>query len=139
MISITRDIAVGEEEVRFKFVRASGPGGQNVNKVSSAAQLRFDVAGSPSLGDDVKARLIRLAGARMTARGVLVIEASQHRTQKANRDDALARLVRLIRQAARKPKKRRPTRPTPASKARRLDAKRRRSQAKRRRGPIEQQ
>ena len=139
MIRITRDIALGEEEVRFKFVRASGPGGQNVNKVSSAAQLRFDVAGSPSLDDDVKARLTRLAGARMTTRGVLVIEAGRHRTQKANRADALGRLVGLIRRAARRPKQRRPTRPTPASMARRLDAKRLRSRAKRLRGHIEQQ
>ena len=139
MIRINKNISLGEDEVRFKFVRASGPGGQNVNKVSTAVQLRFNAAGSASLPEEVRERLIRLAGARMTARGVLVIEAGRHRTQKANRDDAMGRLVRLIRQAARRPKTRRPTRPTAASKARRLDAKRIRSQAKRLRGRVGEQ
>ena len=134
MIRINRSISIDEDEVRFGFVRASGPGGQKVNKVSTAVRLRFDVAASPSLPGAVKRRLRRLAGARMTARGVLVIRAGRHRTQKANRADAMDRLAELIRQAARPPARRIPTRPTPASRDRRLDAKKRRGRLKRLRG-----
>ncbi len=136
MIHITANISLDEDEIQLEFVRASGPGGQNVNKVSSAAQLRFDVAGSTSLPEPVKARLARLAGRRMTDEGILIIDARRHRTQKANRADALDRLVTLIRRAAEPPKKRIPTRPTAASRTRRLDAKKRRGRRKRLRGDL---
>jgi ribosome-associated protein len=131
MIPVTPSIAIDESELQESFIRGSGPGGQNVNKVATAVQLRFDVRGSPSLPDDVRARLERLAGRRLTAEGVLVITAQRHRTQERNREDALQRLVALIREATECPKPRRPTRPTLASKRRRLDAKARRSQVKR--------
>ena len=121
-------------EIRFTFVRASGPGGQNVNKVSSAAQLRFDVRGSPSLSGPVKARLQRLAGARLTRDGVIVIQADRFRTRERNRQDALGRLAALIRQAQIEPKKRLPTRPSRAAKKRRLDAKKQRGEKKALRG-----
>ena len=136
MIYITRNIALDESEIQIEFTRASGPGGQNVNKVATAARLRFDVRHSPSLPDDVRQRLIRLAGQRVTADGVLVIEARRFRTQERNRQDALDRLVALIRQAAAKPKRRRKTQPTLASRQRRLEGKRRRSQIKRLRRPT---
>ena len=139
MIPITDRISLDDDELQFEFVRASGPGGQNVNKVATAAQLRFDVTGSPSLPATVKTRLRRLAGRRMTGEGVLVIDARRHRTQKANREDAVDRLVDLIRRAARRPKKRVPTRPTAASRKRRLDAKKRRGQSKRLRGRVDGQ
>ena len=117
---------------------SGGPGGQNVNKVATAVQLRFDVANSPSLPDDVRMRLTQLAGKRMTEDGILVIEAKQFRTQEKNRQEALNRLVKLIRQAVPKPKVRRKTKPSAASKKRRLSAKRRRSEMKRlRRPPLE--
>ena len=133
MIRITRSISIGEGELEERFIRASGPGGQNVNKLATAVQLRFDVRGSPSLPnlpDDVRARLERLAGRRLTREGVLVITAQRHRTQERNRQDALDRLVELIRQAAVPPIPRRPTRPTAGSRERRLESKKRRSSIK---------
>ena len=136
MIRVTRTIAIDEGEIREEFIRASGPGGQNVNKVATAVQLRFDAAGSASLPDDVRNRLVRLAGRRMTADGVLIIEARRFRTQQRNRQDARDRLVELIRKAARKPKPRRKTKPTLASKKRRLETKHRKGDTKRMRRPV---
>jgi ribosome-associated protein len=130
VIPITHRIAIDDSEIDERFVRASGPGGQNVNKLSTAVQLRFDVKNSPSLPDDVKERLIRLAGRRMTGYGVLVITAQRFRTQERNREDGMERLVELIRQAVPPPVPRRPTKPTKASKTRRLDAKKQRSNIK---------
>ena len=127
MIHVTGRIALDEREIEESFVRASGPGGQNVNKLSTAVQLRFDVRHSPSLPPDVRERLERMAGSRLTNDGVLVIIAQRHRTQARNRDDALDRLVEMIRQAAVAPVKRRPTRPTKASRERRIEGKKRRS------------
>ena len=138
MIPITDDIALEDGELEFSFIRASGPGGQNVNKVSSAVQMRFDARGSPSLSNDVSTRLQKLAGARLTLDGVIVITANRHRTQERNRADAIARLADLIAKAAVAPVKRRPTKPTKAAKARRLDAKSRRAGVKSLRGrPID--
>jgi ribosome-associated protein len=134
MIRITDDIAIDEREVSESFVRASGPGGQNVNKVATAVQLRFDVRNSPSLPQPVRTRLERLAGARLTKDGVVVIFADRYRTQERNRADALQRLIALIRRAAFTPKPRRPTRPTAASKERRLQGKAERSGVKKLRG-----
>jgi ribosome-associated protein len=131
MIRVTAHIAIDEREIEESFVRASGPGGQNVNKLSTAVQLRFDVRRSPSLSGDVRTRLERLAGGRLTREGTLVITAQRHRTQARNRADALDRLVELIRQAAVAPLKRRPTRPTRASRERRIDGKKRRGGIKR--------
>jgi ribosome-associated protein len=133
MIPVTAKIALDEREIEEQFVRASGPGGQNVNKLSTAVQLRFDVRHSPSLPPDVRARLERLAGARLTRDGVLVIIAQRHRTQVRNREDALERLIELIRQAAVAPVKRRPTKPTKASRERRIESKKRRSGIKQQR------
>jgi ribosome-associated protein len=127
MIRITPTIAIDERELEESFIRSSGPGGQNVNKLATAVQLRFDVRRSPSLPDDVRARLERLAGKRLTREGVLVITAQRHRTQERNRQDALDRLVDLVRQAAVRPVRRRPTRPTAASRERRIESKKRRS------------
>jgi ribosome-associated protein len=134
MIRITDHIALDESELIESFIRASGPGGQNVNKLSTAVQLRFDVRRSPSLTDEVRARLERLAGKRLTREGVLVITAQRHRTQERNRADALERLTELIRQAAVRPVPRRPTRPTKASRRRRVDDKKRRGSIKALRG-----
>lgn len=126
MIPVTANIFIDEREIEESFVRASGPGGQNVNKLATAVQLRFDVRHSPSLPGDVRARLERLAGSRLTRDGVLVIAAQRHRTQARNRADALDRLIDLIRRAAIAPVKRRPTRPTRASRERRIEGKKRR-------------
>lgn len=136
MIRITPNLAIEESEIEERFIRASGPGGQNVNKLASAVQLRFDAAHSPSLPDEVRARLIRLAGRRVNAAGVLVIEARRYRTQARNRADALDRLTKLIRRASMKPRPRRATKPTAASKERRLEAKRQRARIKRARAPV---
>jgi len=126
MIRITNHIAIDDSEVSESFIRASGPGGQNVNKLSTAVQLRFDVRHSPSLPHEVRARLEQIAGRRLTRDGVLVITAQRYRTQERNRDDALTRLIALIQAAAVRPTPRRPTRPTLASKVRRLEGKKRR-------------
>jgi len=126
MIRINARIAIEDREVDESFVRASGPGGQNVNKLSTAVQLRFDVRRSPSLPDDVRRRLERLAGSRLTRDGVLVIIAQRHRTQARNRQDGLDRLIDLIRRAAIAPTPRRPTKPTRASRERRIESKKRR-------------
>lgn len=130
MIQITPYLFLRDDEIHEEFVRSSGAGGQNVNKVSSAVQLRFDIAGSPSLPDDVKERLIRLAGARVTNEGVLVLKAQTARTQERNRQEALSRLVELIGRAAVRPLVRRPTKPSRASQARRLEEKRAQSARK---------
>lgn len=137
-LAVTDDIGVDDEELSESFVLASGPGGQNVNKVSSAVQLRFDVARSPSLPGDVRQRLMALAGRRLTKDGVLIILARNHRTQERNRAEARERLFDLIRRAATPPKPRRPTKPSFASKRRRLDAKTARAKLKRNRSKVHQ-
>jgi ribosome-associated protein len=134
LIRITPHLAIGADEIEESFVRASGPGGQNVNKVSTAVRLRFDVRHSPSLPDHVRAKLEILAGSRLTSDGVLVIQAQQFRSQERNRQDALDRLAALIRAAAQRETPRRATRPTLGSKRRRLDAKSQRGALKRLRG-----
>jgi ribosome-associated protein len=137
MIEVTPRIFIDESELEERFFRAGGPGGQNVNKVSTAVQLRFDARNSPSLPEHVKEKLERLAGSRLTNEGVIVITAARFRTQERNREDAIARLVELIAKAAEVQAPRRPTKPTRASKERRLKAKKGRAEVKRMRsGPI---
>lgn len=131
MIRITRTISIDENEIQEQFIRASGPGGQNVNKVNTCVQLRFNAAHCPTLPEDVLLRLRKLAGRRMTDDGILIIEASRFRTQGRNREDALVRLIELIKSATEKPKPRVETRPTLASKKRRLEGKQQRGEVKR--------
>lgn len=130
MIHITPSIALDENEIHEEFIRASGPGGQNVNKVATAVQLRFNARRSPSLPADVRDRLLRIAGRRVNAAGEVVLQASRFRTQDANRADAVERLVALIRQAAAKPKQRRATKPTRSAKEHRLEGKKKRGRIK---------
>ena len=136
MLQVTDTIAIDESELDERFVRASGPGGQNVNKVATAVQLRFDVSRSSALTPDVRERLQQLAGSRITAEGVLVIDARRHRTQAQNREDARERLVELIRRAAVPPRRRRKTKPTAHSIERRVESKRQRAEKKKGRGRV---
>ncbi|OIO91128.1 MAG: aminoacyl-tRNA hydrolase [Anaerolineae bacterium CG2_30_58_95] len=133
MIAITPSLALDESEIQFEFVRAAGPGGQNVNKVSTAVQLRFDVHGSPSLPAEVKARLVKLAGRRVSEDGILVITARRYRSQEQNRADAVQRLVKMIQKAATRPRVRKATRVSQSAKAGRVDEKKHRGEIKRRR------
>ena len=137
MIWIAPGIEIADHEIAVSFIRSSGPGGQNVNKVATAVQLRFDAARSAALSPDVRARLIRLAGRRASREGVITITAQSHRSQHRNRLEALERLRELVVEATRAPKVRRPTKPTAASRARRVETKRRRSDTKRMRGKVD--
>lgn len=136
MITVTPQIHLSEDEIYFQFILASGPGGQNVNKVATAAQLRFDVAHSPSLPEEVRRRLIKLAGNRMTKEGELLITAKRFRSQERNRQDAIKRLVALLQKAAEEPAPRRKTGLSQAAKRRRMDEKRRRGERKQARRPV---
>ena len=136
MIQVTDSISLHENEIQLDFIRASGPGGQNINKVSSAVQLRFDAAKSSALSEEVRNRLKQISGHRMTADGILIIKAQRYRTQDRNREDAIDRLVALIRQAAEKPRPRRPTNPSRAAKQKRLASKRHRGEIKRHRRSV---
>ena len=131
MLEIASSIQIPESEIGLDFIRADGPGGQNVNKVATAVQLRFDAVNSPSLPEEVKARLIKLAGKRVTQDGILIIEARRYRTQEGNREDAIRRFSELVRKALERPIKRKPTKPSKASKEKRLQEKKRRSEIKR--------
>lgn len=133
MIPISNTIALSESEIQIDFIRSAGPGGQNVNKVATATQLRFDVANSPSLPEDVRERLLKLGGKKITGAGTLIITARRFRSQEQNRQDAIDRLVALIRKSAERPKPRLKTKPSASAKHRRLEAKRQRGQIKRRR------
>ena len=136
MIHVTEDLAIDESELEVKFVRSGGPGGQHVNKVATAVQLRFDAGGSPSLPEDIRARVAELADNRISDDGIVTNEANRFRSQKRNREDAVERLVELLRRAAEKPKKRRQTKPTVTARQRRLGDKRHRSAVKEKRRPI---
>ena len=136
MIRVTDSISLHENEIRLDFIRSSGPGGQNVNKVSSAVQLRFDARSSPALTDAIRSRLNQISGRRMTAEGILIIEARRYRSQERNRQDAIDRLIALIRSAAEKTRPRRQTRPSAAARQRRLRAKKQRGEIKRRRSRV---
>ena len=136
MLEVSPTLTIEDSELEERFVRASGPGGQNVNKVATAVELRFDAANSPKISDDVRERLRVIAGTRMTADGVLVIDARRHRTQAQNREDARVRLADLLRQALLKPKRRRKTKPSKASVEKRVQSKKRRAETKRRRGRV---
>ncbi len=136
MLKIANGLTIPDDELQWRFIRASGPGGQKVNKTSSAVQLRFDALHSPSLSDEVRVRLLRLAGQRLSSKGIVTIEARRFRSQERNRQDALDRLKRLIARASERPKRRKATRPNVAVKRRRLEAKRKRGEIKRTRGRI---